>query len=147
MTVWLVAEDRVQLVRADRIVSFAVVPVKPTGTESSNPLERLPSWDRIRILASTGSARNIEAPHWTCLITFNGDGKAGVKVMSELTATIDAAEQDAARSPGAAQTRYIHGPIPRLEDDPMKTRVWTIAEELPGKKWPTSGSFFRDPLP
>jgi hypothetical protein len=147
MTVWLVAEDRVQIVRADSVITFTAVPVKPTGNEHADPLERMPSYDRIRILAATASARNTDASPWTALITFKADGKGAVKVLSELAETVAEAEQQLARSPGGKQVLYVHGPLPRLDYDPLNTQVWHISAELPTKKWPTSGSYFRDPLP
>jgi hypothetical protein len=147
MTVWLIAEDRVQIVRADSVITFTAVPVKPTGSEHADPLERMPSYDRIRILAATASARNADASPWTALITFKGDGKGAVKVLAELTETIAEAEQQLARSPGGKQVLYVHGPLPRLDSDPIDTQVWHISAELPVKGWPTSGSYFRDPLP
>jgi hypothetical protein len=73
MTVWLVAEDRVQIVRADSVVSFAVAPVKPSGIESADPVARLPSYDRVRILAATSSSRNVDASPWSALITFGAN--------------------------------------------------------------------------
>lgn len=79
MTLWLVAEDRVQIVRADSVITFTAVPVKPTGIEHADPLARMPSYDRIRILAATASARNADASPWTALITFKANGKGAVK--------------------------------------------------------------------
>ena len=147
MTVWLVAEDRVQVIRADRIVSFAVAPLKPTGIESADPVARLNSWNPIQILASTGAARNAESPYWTTLITLDGNGDIAVKLLNELTAAIEEAEQRLARSPGSGRALFIHGPLPRVSDNPMKNQVWHISEELPLKGWPTSGTYFKDPLP
>jgi hypothetical protein len=51
MTVWLVAEDRVQIVRADSVITFTAVPVKPTGIEHADPLARMPS--PVLVLACT----------------------------------------------------------------------------------------------
>lgn len=147
MTVWLVAEDRIQIVRADSVITFTAVPVKPTGSEHADPLERMPSYDRIRILAATASARNADASPWTALITFKADGKGAVKVLAELAETVAKAEQQLALSAGGKQVLYVHGPLPRLDDDPLRAQVWYISEELPVKHWPTSGSYFRDPLP
>ena len=147
MTVWLMAEDRVQIVRADSVITFTAVPVKPTGSDHADPLERMPPYDRIRILAATASARNADASPWTALITFKADGKGAVKILDELAETIAEAEQQLVRSSGGKQVRYVHGPLPRLDDDPLHTQVWYISEELPVKNWPTSGSYFRDPLP
>ena len=147
MTVWLVAEDRVQIVRADSVITFTAVPVKPTGIEHADPLVRMPSYDWIQILAATASARNTDAAPWTALITFKADGKGAVKVLAELAETIAAAEEQIAQSARAKRVLYVHGPLPRLDDDPLRTQVWHIAEELPVKGWPTSGSYFRDPLP
>jgi hypothetical protein len=148
MTVWLVAEDRVQIVRADSVITFTAVPVKPTGIEHADPLARMPSYDRIRILAATASARNADTSPWTALITFKANGKGAVKVLTELAETIAVAEEQLAQSPpGRKKVLYVHGPLPRLDYDPLHTQVWYIAEELPVKDWPTSGSYFTDPLP
>ena len=67
-------------------------------------------------------------------------------MLTELTETIAAAEEQVAQSRGK-KVLYVHGPLPRLDDDPLRTQVWYIAEELPVKNWPTSGSYFKDPLP
>jgi hypothetical protein len=147
MTVWLVAEDRVQIVRADSVITFTAVPVKPTGIEHADPLARMPSYDRIRIVAATASARNADASPWTALITFKANGKGAVKVLAELAETIAEAEWQLTRRADGRRVLYIHGPLPRLDYDPLKTQVWHIAEELPVKDWPTSGSYFKDPLP
>lgn len=147
MTVWLVAEDRVQIVRADSVITFTAVPVMPTGSEHADPLERMPSYDRIRILAATTSARNADANPWTALITFKADGKGAVKVLAELAETIAKAERQLAQSSSGKQVLYVHGPLPCLEDDPLHAQVWQISEELPAKHWPTSGSYFRNPPP
>lgn len=145
MGIWLVAEDRVQVIRADRIVSFAAAPVKPTGIDHANPVERFNSSDQIRILASIGADRNAEAPPWTSLITFKGDGKAAAKVIGELTETLEAAEQKLPYTPGGVL--FVHGPLPRLNGDALKIPVWQISDQLPAKDWPTSGSYWKDPLP
>jgi hypothetical protein len=147
MTVWLVAEDRVQVVRADKIVSFAITPVKPTGIESADPVARLNSWTPIQVLASTGAARNAESPYWTTLLTVTGDGKTAVKLLNELTAAIEEAEQRIMRGIGGGSTLFIHGPLPRVTDNSAKAQVWHISKELPVKGWPTSGTYFKDPLP
>jgi hypothetical protein len=147
MAVWLVAEDRVQVVRADKVVSFAVASAKPTGIDSADPVARMNSWNPIQVLASTGAARNAESPYWTTLITCDGDGKISVKLLAELTTAIEEAEQRLARSPGSGRALFIHGPLPRVSDDPSKNQVWHISEELPVKGWPTSGTYFKDPLP
>jgi hypothetical protein len=91
--------------------------------------------------------RNADASPWTALITFKADGKGAVKVLAELAETIAEAEQRLARNSGGKQVLYVHGPLPRLDYDPLHTQVWYISEELPVKHWPTSGSYFRDPLP
>jgi hypothetical protein len=141
MTVWLVAEDRIQIIRADSVVSLAVNPVKPTGSEHHDPLERL-TGDKVQVRAATNAARNVE-PIWTSLITLNADGRDAVKVLGDLTEVIAQAEQQAARG----KVLYVHGPLPRFDGNPEKDQVWHISEELPKRKWPTSGSYFRDPLP
>lgn len=145
MTVWLVAEDRVQIIRADSVVSFAVNSVKPSNSEHHDPLERL-SWGKLQIRAATSATRNVE-PLWTSLITFDANGKEAVKVLGDLTGVIAQAEQQLARSPGGRQMLFIHGPLPRFSGNLAKDQVWHISEELPAKKWPTSGSYFKDPLP
>jgi hypothetical protein len=101
MTVWLVAEDRVQIVRADSVITFTAVPVKPTGIEHADPLARMPSYDRIRIVAATASARNTDASPWTALITFKANGKGAVKVLAELAETIAEAEQSSSHGASA----------------------------------------------
>ena len=68
-------------------------------------------------------------------------------MLAELTATIACAEQQSARSPSGNQVLFVHGPLPRLCGNPAKDQVWHISEELPVKDWPTSGSYFKDPLP
>jgi hypothetical protein len=145
MTVWLVAEDRVQIIRADSVVSFAVNSVKPSGSEHHNPLERL-SWGKLQILAATSATRNVESV-WTSLITFDANGQEAVKVLGDLTEVIAKAEQQTASSSGGNQVLFVHGPLPRFSGNPAKDQVWHISEELPVKQWPTSGSYFRDPLP
>lgn len=145
MTVWLVAEDRVQIIRADSVVSFAVSPVKPNGSEHPDPLERLSS-DQLQIRAATSATRNVE-PVWTSLITFGAGGKEAVKVFGDLIEAIAQAEQQAARSPAGNKVLFVHGPLPRFVGNPAKDQVWHISEELPVKHWPTSGSYFTDPLP
>lgn len=144
MTVWLVAEDRVQIIRADSVVSFAVNSVKPSGSEHHNPLERLSG--KLQILAATTATRNVE-PMWTSLVTFDANGQDAVKVLGDLTGVIAEAEQQTASRPGGNQVLFIHGPLPRFIGNPAKDQVWHISEELPAKQWPTSGSYFRDPLP
>ena len=145
MTVWLVAEDRVQIIRADSVISFAVNPVKSSGSEHHDPLERL-VWAKQQIRAATSATRNVE-PIWTSLITLDADGQDAVKVLGDLTEVIAQAEQQAAGSPGGNKVLYVHGPLPRFDGNPTKDQVWHISEQLPTKKWPTSGSYFRDPLP
>ena len=145
MTVWLVAEDRVQIIRADSVVSFAVNSVEPSGSEHPDPLERL-SWGKLQVRAATSATRNVE-PVWTSLITLNVGGKEAVKVLGDLVAAIAQAEQQAAASPGGSKVLFVHGPLPRFVGNPEKDQVWYTSEELPTKKWPTSGSYFKDPLP
>jgi len=50
VAVWLVAEDRVQIPRADSVVTYALTPVKPLGSASAGPVALIPN-DRMRILA------------------------------------------------------------------------------------------------
>lgn len=144
MAVWLVAEDRVQIVRADSVISFAVVPVKPSGVESADPVARLPSYGRVRILAATSSPRNIDASPWSSLITFDANRDAAVRILADLTVTIARAEEQLARNPGGSRVLFVHGPLPQLNGNPAQEQVWHISEELPVKGWPTSGSYFTD---
>lgn len=147
MSVWLVAEDRVQIIRADSVASFAVVAVKPRGVENADPVARIGSYGQVRILAATSSPRNIDVSPWSALITFDASGEDAVKVLADLTMTIAEAEQQVARSPGGKQVLFVHGPLPRLTRSPAKDKVWHISEELPVKDWPTSGTYFKEPLP
>jgi hypothetical protein len=144
MAVWLVAEDRVQIVRADSVVTYAVATVKPSGIASADPVARLPNgW--VRILAGTHATRDPDS-HWAVLLTFQSDGgEAAVKVLHELAVTVGKADEQA-RADGKSAL-FVHGPLPRLDNDPLREPVWRISEELPVKGWPTSGSFWRDPLP
>jgi hypothetical protein len=145
MTVWLVAEDRVQIIRADSVVSFAVNTVEPSGSQHHDPLERLSS-GKLQIRAATSATRNVE-PWWTSLITFDASGKEAVKILGDLTEAIAQAEQQAARSPGGNMTLFVHGPLPQFNGNPAKDQVWHVSEELPVKHWPTSGTYWKDPLP
>ena len=144
MTVWLVAEDRVQIIRANSVVSFAVNTVEPSGSQHHDPLERLSG--KLQIRAATSATRNVESL-WTSLITFDAGGKEAVKVLTDLTEAITQAEHQAARNPGGNKTLFVHGPLPQFNGNPAKDQVWQISEELPVKHWPSSGSYFRDPLP
>lgn len=146
VAVWLVAEDRVQILRADSVVTYAITPVKPSGNTSADPVARLPN-DRVRILAGTRATRDPDAQDWTVLLTFtiaDGAGKTAVKVLRELAVTLGEAEARA-RTNGTPAL-FVHGPLPRLTRDPVREKVWHISEDLPLKDWPTSGSFWRDPL-
>jgi hypothetical protein len=142
MTVWLVAEDRVQIIRADSVISFAVNSVKPTGSEHHDPLERL-GWTQLQIRAATSATRNVESV-WTSLVTLEANAQEAVKILTDLTEAIEQAEQQSSRG---NKTLFIHGPLPRFNGNPEKDQVWHISEELPTKKWPTSGTYFKDPLP
>jgi hypothetical protein len=144
MTVWLVAEDRVQIIRADSVVSFAVNTVEPSGSQHHDPLERLSG--KLQIRAATTAPRNVESL-WSSLITLDAGGKDAVKVLTDLTEAIAQAEQQVARSPAGSKTLFIHGPLPSFSGNPAKDQVWQISEELPVKHWPTSGSYWKDPLP
>lgn len=145
MAVWLVAEDRVQIVRADSVVTYAVAAVKPSGITSTDPVTRLPN-DWVRILAGTHAARDPESQDWAVLLTFQSDGgKAAVKVLHEFAVAVGKADEQA--RVGGKPVLFVHGPLPRLDRDPLRGPVWRISEELPVKGWPTSGSFWRDPLP
>ena len=141
MAVWLVAEDRVQIVRADRVITFTVTHDRDFPNES-NPVKRI-GHGQVRILAGTQTARDANAVSWTTLLSFDGDGKAVVKVLQDLAVTLDQAE---ARARGEA-TVFVHGPLPRLSGNPRATNVWSVSNELPVKDWPTSGSFWRAPAP
>jgi hypothetical protein len=144
MTVWLVAEDRVQIIRADAVVSYAVHTVEPSGSQHHDPLERLSG--KLQIRAATSATRNVE-PLWTSLITFDANGKEAVKVLTDLTEAIAAAEQQASHISDGSKTLFVHGPLPRFVGNPAKDQVWQVSEELPAKHWPTSGSYWNDPLP
>ena len=93
MAVWLVAEDRVQILRADSVVTYAVTPVKPSASASADPVARIPN-DRVRILAGTRAARDPGVQDWTVLLTFavTDGGKVAVKVLHQLAVTLGEAK-------------------------------------------------------
>lgn len=127
MTVWLVVEGDPQIVRADSIVSFTIAAVKPTGDRKADPLDNLPRYGLMQILAATASARDADMIPRTVLATFKGNGrKDAPKALSDLAEAIDKAEQRT-RSPGGKQVQYVHGPPP-----------WSVSEELPTRPWPHS---------
>lgn len=132
MTVWLVVEGRPQIVRADSVASFTIAPVEPAGPGNADPFARLPRWGLMRIIAVTASPRDADAVLRTVLITFKGDDKKAVKLLSELAERIDAAGQRT-RSPDGKQVLYVHGPRPNFDPE------WHISEELPAPgHWPRS---------
>lgn len=146
MTVWLVAEDRVQIVRADHVATFAVAPVSPSPIGDPDPVRRIPN-DRVRILAGTHAGRDPEQLGWTALLTFTstGSGKAAVRVLQDLAITLTYAEER--DRTGTDPALFVHGPLPRLNEHPERAHVWRISTELPTRSWPTSGTQFGDPLP
>lgn len=143
MSVWLVAEDRVQIVRAASIVSLSVVPVTPPDSKDPDPVARLPRNGTMRILAATSASRDA-GPLWIPLHTFAGAGNAA-RILAELTAAISTAEQQLAGNPGV---RYIHGPVPVTGGlvSGRDGQMWRIATELPVQAWPRSARSFKDQI-
>jgi hypothetical protein len=124
-------------------VTFTVVPLKPHRVPAVDPVAALPGAE-VRILAGAQCVRDA-ALTWTVLLTFNsvGGGETAVRVLQDLAVTIGRAEARAGASGKPAL--FVHGPLPRLQADPMRAQIWHIAAELPLKNWPNTGSTFREP--
>jgi hypothetical protein len=140
VAVWLVAEDRVQLVRADRVVTVEAVAAKGTSEGGTDPVDPVRNADRVRIMAGTRSGPGADEVSFSRLLTC--PGLVAVKALKELAVTL---AQASSRLRGGPAALFVHGPLPRFpQADPMRAQIWYISEDLPGKNWPRTGGIWRD---
>ncbi|WP_147425426.1 hypothetical protein [Bailinhaonella thermotolerans] len=131
MTVWLVAEDVTQLLRADQVVTLAAQPADlPERPESrAHPTNRLRHAEWARIMAGSGTGPEADGGH-VCLLTL--PGRHAVPALSALAATLARAEK--ATPPG--ESAFVHGPLPSwAAEGPRPDPIWHIAPEPPAA-WP-----------
>lgn len=122
MTAWLVAEGGQQLVRADRIVSVAAVPVQDRWRDwgDYHPEKRLVNADDVQIMAGTRTGADLDADHVCVLVC---PGRSAQDAVAELLVMLDAAS-------ASNRVQYVHGPWPSWRGRPDP--IWRVADTPPG---------------